>query len=105
MASPPDDNTKHEQLANELHRCIHKDQLVRAKFMLKGMKKEERQQIVSRPVAGNPPLFLAAQKGLHTFVNFFIEECGADIEQKGVYEVQEDQSKHKVLNHLFLNFQ
>lgn len=29
------------------------------------------------------------------FVNYLLDECDADIEQRGVYEVQEDRSRHQ----------
>ena len=30
------------------------------------------------------------------FVNYLLDECDADIEQRGIYEVQEDKSRHQV---------
>ena len=29
-------------------------------------------------------------------MNYLLDECDADIEQRGVYEVQEDRSRHQV---------
>ena len=92
----PLDEAKIMSLAQELHKCVKKDQLVKAKFQLKGLPKEERSQIVRIQFDGNAPLFIAAQQGQVHFVNYLIEECGADIEQRGVYEVQEDRSRHQV---------
>ena len=51
---------------------------------------------MSRTFDGNAPLFIAAQQGQLHFVNYLLDECFADIEQKGVYEVVEDRSRHKV---------
>lgn len=85
-----------ERRAQDLFRCVKKDQLVKAKFNLKGLSKEEKQKIVNKSFDGNTPLFLAAQQGQVHFVNYLLEECGADIEQRGVYEVQEDRTRHQV---------
>lgn len=92
----PLDPLKVEQLSVELHKCVRKDHLVKAKFLLKGLRKDEKRQIVSRMQDGNTPLFTAAQQGQVHFVNYLVEECNADIEQRGVYEVHEDRSKHQV---------
>ena len=92
----PIDQAKINQLATDLHKCVKKDQLVKAKFLLKGLRREDKRKIVLQVFDGNAPLFIAAQQGLVCFVNYLLEECGADIEQRGVYEVQEDRSRHQV---------
>jgi ankyrin repeat protein len=58
--------------------------------------KEERKEIVSRVKEGCAPLFVACKKGNVEIVEYFIEQCGADVEQKGVYEVPDDRSIHYV---------
>jgi ankyrin repeat protein len=45
---------------------------------------------------GCAPLFVACKKGNVEIVEYFIEQCGADVEQKGVYEVPDDRSIHYV---------
>ncbi|KAH3832684.1 hypothetical protein DPMN_105977 [Dreissena polymorpha] len=44
---------------------------------------EQRQKIVNHKINGNTSLFMACQQGKVHFVNYLIEECGADIEIKG----------------------
>lgn len=76
-----------------------------------GLQKDTKKTIVGHTFDGNAPLFLAAQQGQVHFVNYLLEECYANIEQKGVYEVAEDRSKHQVgetlilllSSHLFTN--
>ena len=85
-----------EKLAAELHKCVKKDQLVKAKITLKGLRKEDKKRIVCKTFDGNPPLFIAAQQGLSHFVNYLLNDCLASIEQRGVYEVAEDRSRHHV---------
>lgn len=94
--SAPVDPARIQQLATDLMKSVKKDQLVKAKFLMKGLRREDKQKIVSIAIDGNPPLFVAAQQGLVYFVNYILEECGGDIEQRGIYEVQEDRSKHQV---------
>ena len=84
------------RISESLFQCIEMDQLAKAKQVMKGLKKEERQRIVSRKLYGNPPLFVAAQQGLTHFVSYFLIDCEADIEQRGVYEGAEDDSENHV---------
>nr|XP_023011647.1 protein fem-1 homolog C [Leptinotarsa decemlineata] len=57
---------------------------------------EVRRDIVNRIKVGCSPLFIACKKGQAEIVEYLITECSADIEQKGLYEVQEDRSTHVV---------
>ena len=86
-----------ERLSAELLKCVRNDQLVRAKLLVKNLSREERTAI-SRGTNedGCSPLFIAAHLGRISFVNFLLEECYADIEQRGTYEVAEDRSRHQV---------
>lgn len=59
----PMDPGKIEQLSVELFKCVRKDQFVKAKFLLKGLRRDEKRQIVSRMQDGNTPLFAAAHQG------------------------------------------
>ena len=85
-----------ERLAAELFKCVRKDHLVKAKFILKGLSKADKRKIVTMTFEGNCAVFVAAQQGQVHFVNYLVDECDADIEQRGVYEVQEDRSRHQV---------
>lgn len=58
--------------------------------------RDDRKEIVSRVKEGCAPLFVACKKGNVEIVEYLIEECGADVEQKGVYEVMDDRSIHYV---------
>lgn len=51
---------------------------------------EVRRDIVSRIKVGCSPLFIACKKGQTEIVEYLITICRADIEQQGLYEVQED---------------
>lgn len=57
---------------------------------------DARKEIVNRVKQGCSPLFIACKKGQVEIVEYLIQTCGADIEQKGLYEVQEDRSTHVV---------
>lgn len=63
---------------------------------LERLSRDERKELVSRIKEGCSPLFVASKKGNVEIVDFLIEECGADVEQKGVYEVADDRSIHYV---------
>lgn len=55
-----------------------------------------RQEIVSRTRDGCAPLFLACKNGLTRVVKYLLDVCGADMEQRGRYEVLEDHHVHSV---------
>lgn len=63
---------------------------------LEKLSREERRELVSRVKEGCTPLFVSCKKGNVEIVDYLIEECGADVEQKGVYEVPDDRSIHYV---------
>jgi len=86
-----------KRLSAELLKCVRNDQLVRAKLLVKNLSREER-TVISRETNedGCSPLFIAAHLGRISFVNFLLEECYANIEQRGTYEVAEDRSRHQV---------
>ena len=84
------------RLLTELLSCVRENQLVKVKFLLKGLTMEERRCIVNQTSDDVTPLFVAAQYGHLTFLNYLIDECGAGLEMCGVYEVQEDHSRHRV---------
>ena len=65
---------------------------------LERLEKSERQEIVSvvSKADGCAPLFIACKKGNLEIVEYLIETCGADVEQKGTYEVIDDKTSHFV---------
>lgn len=58
--------------------------------------KAERLDIVSRTKDGCAPLFIACKKGNVDIVDYLVTQCGADVEQRGMYEVPDDRSIHHV---------
>lgn len=73
--------------------CVRHNKLYKAKTTLKGKNKQD---IVNRNWSGHTALTLAAQLGHVRFVNYLLDECGADIEQRGLYEIVEDNERHQV---------
>lgn len=57
---------------------------------------ECRREIVKRKRDGCAPLFIACKRGNVVIAEYLITKCGADIEQRGLYEVPEDRSVHCV---------
>ncbi|OQR73147.1 protein fem-1C-like [Tropilaelaps mercedesae] len=57
---------------------------------------QERSQLVNRVRDGCTPLFTAAKKGIVEIVRYLLETCGANAEQRGVYEVPFDHTMHYV---------
>ncbi|XP_044738809.1 protein fem-1 homolog CG6966 isoform X3 [Chrysoperla carnea] len=55
-----------------------------------------RREIVSRLKDGCAPLFIACKRGQVEVVEYLIEVCNADVEQRGLYEVPDDRSVHCV---------
>ncbi|XP_013786210.1 protein fem-1 homolog C-like [Limulus polyphemus] len=64
--------------------------------ILERLPRIERKLIVSRKKEGCAPLFLGCKKGNVEIVEYLIQVCDADVEQRGVYEVSDDHSVHVV---------
>ncbi|TRY77395.1 hypothetical protein TCAL_00144 [Tigriopus californicus] len=58
--------------------------------------RDTRQVICSRTKEGCSPLFVASKKGNVEIVEYLITVCGANVEQRGLYEVPDDRSVHNV---------
>lgn len=79
-----------------VHNCIQEDKLNKLKATIRKFNKDQRRRIVTQKIMGNAPLFTACLKGLVHIVNYLLDECHADIEQRGIYEVEQDHSRHVV---------
>ncbi|XP_018027492.1 protein fem-1 homolog A-like [Hyalella azteca] len=58
--------------------------------------REIRQEIVNRKSNGCSPLFEACRRGLAEVVEYLCSTCGADVEQKGLYAVDNEKLDHVV---------
>lgn len=58
--------------------------------------KANRREIVSRLKDGCAPLFIACKRGHLEIVEYLINTCDANFEQRGLYEVPDDRSVHNV---------
>lgn len=70
------------KLRNQLERC---DLSVRSELASRVMDEE-----------GCSPLFVACKKGNVEIVEYLLSTCGANVEVKGLYEVQDDRTIHRV---------
>lgn len=60
------------------------------------MRPEQRRALCSRTRDGCAPLFVASQRGNAEAVEYLVHVCAAELEQRGVYEVQEEHTAHSV---------
>ena len=58
--------------------------------------KDARKDVVGQTEEGCAPLFLACKNGSADVVEYLLSTCDADIEQRGVFEVAEEEVKHSV---------
>lgn len=65
------------------------------KLSIKSRSQSDRKEIACRMKEGCAPLFIACKKGNIDIVEYLID-CGADVEQRGKYEVPDDRSVHNV---------
>nr|AWC26115.1 Fem-1B [Artemia franciscana] len=66
------------------------------RFRLERFNEKERKTIVNKKKDGCTPLFIAAKRGNVEIVEYLVNTCHADVEEKGLYQVPDDQSIHKV---------
>ena len=55
-----------------------------------------RSELASRVMEGCSPLFVACKKGNVEIVEYLVSVCNANVEVKGLYEVQDDRTVHTV---------
>ena len=58
--------------------------------------KDDRKDVVGQTELGCAPLFLACKNGSADVVEYLLSTCGAEIEQRGVFEVPEEGVSHSV---------
>jgi hypothetical protein len=49
--------------------------------------KDDRKDVVAQTAEGCAPLFLACKNGSADVVDYLVSTCGADLEQRGIFEV------------------
>ncbi|PVD29769.1 hypothetical protein C0Q70_09026 [Pomacea canaliculata] len=79
-----------------LQQCIRNNKLEKMRFVMKRLSLAQRRQLATFRYNTNSMLFTCCQMGHVDMVNYLLDECGADLEQKGVYEVSGDGSRHMV---------
>ncbi|XP_052098148.1 protein fem-1 homolog C-like [Mytilus californianus] len=82
--------------ASIVHNCIQDDKLSKLKVTLRKFSKQQRTTIVNHKINGSAALFISSLKGRVHIVNYLLDDCGADKELKGIYEVELDHSRHEV---------
>ena len=80
--------------------CRHNYPGARLSFQLRSrlerLSPDSRKELVSRVRDGCAPLFIACMRGHAEMVEYLIKSGGADVEQRGIYEVPDDRSVHFV---------
>ena len=79
-----------------VHNCIQEDKLSKLKVTLRKFSRPQRTTIVNHKINGSAALFTASLKGRVHIVNYLLDDCGANKELKGIYEVELDHSRHEV---------
>jgi len=97
----PDLSGQHDILFNDLYqevRCAAPSAQLSysLRSRIERVDRRDRRQIVSRIREGCSPLFIACKKGNVEIVEYLVSACDADLEQRGLYEVQDDRSVHNV---------
>jgi len=97
----PDLSGQHDILFNDLYqevRCAAPSAQLSysLRSRIERVDKLDRRSIVSRIREGCSPLFIACKKGNVEIVEYLVSICNANLEQRGLYEVQDDRSVHNV---------
>lgn len=66
------------------------------KRKIEEFEKDDIKDVVGQTEEGCAPLFLACKNGSADVVEYLLNTCGADIEQRGVFEVAEEGVSHSV---------
>lgn len=82
--------------ASIVHNCIQEDKLSKLKATLRKFSREQRRKIVNFKINGNAALFTACLRGKVHICNYVLDDCGSDYEERGIYEVELDHSRHDV---------
>lgn len=87
-------NEKDDCFHELLEECKHAPPGARLSYTLRNRLEKfppaTRSEIVNRIKAGCSPLFIACKRGQAEIAEYLITLCNADIEQRGLYEVQDD---------------
>lgn len=87
-------NDKNNIFHDLIEACKHSASTTRLSFSLRNRLEKYpisiRKEIVNRVKVGCAPLFMSCKRGQTDFVEYLITTCGADIEQRGLYEVPDD---------------
>ena len=73
------------KISTLLHSFVRTDDIVGARRLLSGVDKQDRKLIVAKRDNCDPPLFVAAKRGTVDMVEFLVKECGAGLEERGMY--------------------
>ncbi len=97
----PDPNARKERLFQDLvQECQAAVPVSRlTEGLRRGLERfprEDRRDIAGGTVDGCSPLFLACKNGSADVVEYLLSSCGADIEQRGLFEVAEEGISHHV---------
>lgn len=89
---------KINNLAADLIQCILSNQLPEARALVETLSYDVRKELTRKhaEVEVNPVLFTAVKMGSTEFIEFLVTECHADLEEHGIYHVEEDRSEHIV---------
>lgn len=91
-------NDQINNLAADLIQCILSNQLPEARTLVETLSPDVRKELTRKheDVDVNPALFTAVKTGSPEFIDFLVTECHADLEEHGIYHVEEDRSEHIV---------
>ncbi|ELU05934.1 hypothetical protein CAPTEDRAFT_187802, partial [Capitella teleta] len=71
--------------ARKLIRCVKRNRLIEAKSIVESMNRKDRKRVTCKKIDGNAALFVACAFGVVPFVNYLLDKCDADVEQRGSF--------------------